>query len=126
MATNALIVCLKKNKRFDGIPVNFDGYIDDGVGKTLIDYWDKLDDIRKLCAVKKSIRSFGNDFNDIEYYRYSWEDSWEDLKYNRQFKDMDWNSLCNKSGNFDYTYVWYLGKWYLLKNEKRKPLKDLI
>ena len=51
---------------------------------------------------------------------------WEDLKYTRQFKDMDWNSLCNKSGNFDYTYVWYLGKWYLLKNEKRKPLKDLI
>ena len=105
MATNALIVCLKKNKRFDGIPVNCDGYIDSGVGETLIDYWDKLDDIRKLCATKKSIRSFGNDFNDIEYYRYSWEDSWEDFKYTSQFKDMDWNCLCNKSGNFNYTYV---------------------
>ena len=126
MATNALIVCLKKNKRFDGIPVNSSGYIDGGVGETLIDYWDNLKDIRNLCAIKKSIRSFGNDLNDIEYYNYSWEDSLEDLKYVKQFKDMDWYRLCNMAGNFDYTYIWYLGKWYLLKNEKRKPLKDFI
>ena len=126
MSTNALIVCLNKNKRFDGIPVDSSGYIDGGVGETLIDYWDNLKDIRNLCAIKQSIRSFGNDLNDIEYYNYSWEDSWEDLKYVKQFKDMDWYRLCNMAGNFDYTYVWYLGKWYLLKNEKRKPLKDFI
>ena len=126
MSTNALIVCLKKNKRFDGIPVNFDGYIDGGVGETLLNHWDNLKDIRNLCATKKSIRNFGNDLNDIEYYRYNWEDSLKALKYVKQFKDMDWYDLCNNSGNFCYTYVWYLGKWYLLKNEKRTLLKDLI
>jgi hypothetical protein len=122
MATNALIACLK-GKLFEGITVHSDGYIEGGVGETLLTHWDKLKDIKKLCNASKSIRNFGMDFNNIEYYPYSWEDA----KYASQFKDMDWNSLCNMAGNFNYTYVWYLGRWYLLKNNNYfKPLKTLI
>lgn len=123
MSTTALIVCLKGNKLFEGITVNFDGYIEGGVGETLLNHWDNLKDIRKLCTASKSIRNFGIDFNNIEYYPYCLEDA----KCASRFKDMDWDSLCNMAGNFNYTYVWYLGRWYLLKNNNYfKPLNTLI
>ena len=106
MSTNAIIFFKKKNGKYDGVEVNFDGYIRivnrgcfknsyiEGLGWTLNNYWDCYNDAKKLCASKCNIRSIDGD--SIEYY----SDSCKDLK-NLTAKKME-----NIRHNYCYSYVY--------------------
>jgi hypothetical protein len=79
MSTNAVIFVEKPNGKYDGVEVNFDGYIRsatvnrfgrviswiEGLGWHLNHYWDDYDDILELCK-GRNVRSI--DGLDVEEY----------------------------------------------------------
>ena len=54
MSTTAVIFCKNSEGTFDGISVHFDGYIDNGVGEQLLNYWTNS---RHHCTSKAVCRS---------------------------------------------------------------------
>lgn len=104
MSTNAVIFCKNANGTFDGISVHFDGYVDHGVGEQLVDDWTNTEDVRKLCAMKKQIRSFGNSFADLDLF----DDDMNPLcrKQIRALKGLTFEQMNNICGQYNYAYLW--------------------
>lgn len=106
MSTSALILFKDSANICYGVSVQFDGGIEYGVGKQLFEFWNNETDIKKLCInSKKCIRSFGNSFNEIEYY-----DDSASIIFSKRLKNLNLDEALNKSGNFDYTYLWKEGE----------------
>lgn len=123
MSTSAMIVFQDLNDICFGVSVNFDGYIEDGVGETLFRYWHNEDDIKEICVnSKKSIRCFGDIMSDIEYY----DDVYSITLANR-LKNMSYDKMLNEAGSFNYTYIWKESEkeWYVIRpNKEISPLKN--
>lgn len=123
MSTNALIVFRQNNKKrtCNCILVNFDGYIQDGVGETLYNYWTDNEENKKLCAKNNDIRSFGINFGDIEFYYNS-----DNAKKFKCMKNIMFNTM--KKIDACYTYIWdeMNPGWNLLKNEELIPIGDIL
>lgn len=104
MSTNAVIFCKNSEGTFDGISVHFDGYIDNGVGEQLLNYWTNNEDIRKLCGTKKQIRSFGDSFNEVEFF----DDDSNPIcrKQIKALKDLTFDQMKNACGQYNYAYFW--------------------
>ena len=120
MSTNALVVFKNDDKTYDGISVQFDGYIE-GVGRTLYFNWRCPKDVEKLCKENKEVRCLGRDFEETEFYpvrKFS-------RQYIKRFKGMDFYSLLNESGNFDFTYVYNKGTWWELKKDGERVDMDV-
>ena len=104
MSTNAVIFCKNSEGTFDGISVHFDGYIDNGVGEQLLTYWTNNEDIRKLCGTKKQIRSFGDSFNEIEFF----DDDLNPIcrKQIKALKGLTFVQMNNACHQYNYAYFW--------------------
>lgn len=112
MSTDAMIVFQNSNDICFGVAVNFDGYIEGGVGETLFNYWNDEESIKDICVKSnKSIRSFGTIMSDIEYY-----DDIHSKKLSKSLKYLTKDEMLNKAGNFDYTYIWKESEkaWYVI------------
>ena len=106
MSTDAILFFKKDNGKYDGVIVNFDGYIRcvnrrgfkpsyiEGLGWTLNNYWDCYDDAKKLCASKTNIRSINGD--DIDFY----SDSCKDLK------NLSKKAMEKHRQNYCYSYIY--------------------
>ena len=106
MSTTAILFIKKENGKYDGVTVNFDGYIRivqrtcfrnkyiEGLGWTLNNYWNCYSEAKKLCSSKNHIRCI--DGNDIEFY----PESCKDLK-NLSEKEME-----KRRQNYCYSYVY--------------------
>lgn len=100
MSTNAVIFVEKPNGKYDGVEVNFDGYIRtanvnrfgrvrswiEGLGWHLNHYWDDYDDILELCK-GRNVRSIDGldveEYNDISrHLKNISKDDMEELRHN--------------------------------------------
>lgn len=130
MSTTALICTLKNNGKYDGIPVNFDGYLE-GVGRCLIDHWTEHSKVEKFFNMcfkfdNREIRSFGDSFETTEFYpcfknKYT-------IQMWKKLTNMTLEKLENMAGNYDFTYVWDGTDWYLFdtNNNEMQPVRSLL
>jgi len=104
MSTNAVIFCKNSEGIFDGISVHFDGYINNGVGEQLLTHWTNNEDIRKLCGTKKQIRSFGDSFNEIDFF----DDDSDPIcrKQIQALKGLTFVQMNNACHQYNYAYFW--------------------
>ena len=129
MSTHAVIFCENSEGTFDGISVNFDGYVfDGGVGELLVTYWTNVKDIKKLCGMKREIRSFGKSFEELDVF-----DDYNTpicSKSINELKGLTFDQMLNKCGNYDYAYYWGFSnnyEWLLLKSDCTfKSVKGII
>lgn len=123
MSTNALIVFRQKNKKrtCNCILVNFNGYIQDGVGETLYNYWTDNEENKKLCAKNNEIKTFGIRFDNIKFC--SNLDNAKKFKY---LKNIMFNTM--KKIVVNYTYIWDETNpgWNLLKNDELIPIGNIL
>lgn len=106
MSTNAVIFGEKPNGKYDGVEVNFDGYIRitntslfgrknfiEGLGSTLHWYWDDYDDVLELCK-GRNVRSI--DGQDVEEY--------SDIS--RRLKNISKDDMEQLRHNYCYSYLY--------------------
>ena len=106
MSTNAVIFVEKPNEKYDGVEVNFDGYIRitnnslfgskkfiEGLGWTLHWYWDDYDDVLELCK-GRNMRSI--DGQDVEEYN----------DISRHLKNISKNEMEQLRHNYCYSYLY--------------------
>ncbi len=105
MSTNALIAYKNEKGNYNINSIHWDGYIEGGVGQTLIEDWKNPLDIQRICKANE-IRCLGSSYNESEFF-----DTW--TLENR--RNVSFDKLCNISGNYDYTYVYEDNMWRLLK-----------
>lgn len=115
MATNAFVVIQNEDNTFDGISVNYDGYLE-GVGHILKHYWQDPEEIKRLCKAKRYIRCLNETFDNTEFYPD--EKSKEYKEVLNDMKKMDKDKFMNLSGNYCYTYLWTPeNEWQVLVND---------
>ena len=107
MSTNAVIFVEKPNGKYDGVEVNFDGYIRsanidrfgrvrrwiEGLGWHLNQYWDDYDDILELCK-GRNVRSI--DGLDVEEYNDT----------SRRLKNISKDDMEELRHNYCYSYLY--------------------
>jgi hypothetical protein len=107
MSTNAVIFVEKPNGKYDGVEVNFDGYIRsatvnrfgraiswiEGLGWHLNHYWDDYDDILELCK-GRNVRSI--DGLDVEEYNDT----------SRHLKNISKDDMEELRHNYCYSYLY--------------------
>ena len=106
MSTNAVIFVEKPNGKYDGVEVNFDGYIRitnkslfgrksfiEGLGWHLHQYWYDYDDILELCK-GRNVRSI--DGQDVEEYN----------DFSRHLKNISKNEMEQLRHNYSYSYLY--------------------
>jgi hypothetical protein len=107
MSTNAVIFVEKPNGKYDGVDVNFDGYIRsatvnrfgrviswiEGLGWHLNHYWDDYDDILELCK-GRNVRSI--DGLDVEEYNDT----------SRHLKNISKDDMEELRHNYCYSYLY--------------------
>jgi hypothetical protein len=107
MSTNAVIFVEKPNGKYDGVEVNFDGYIrsanidrfgrvrswSEGLGWHLNQYWDDYDDILELCK-GRNVRTI--DGNDVEEYNDT----------SRYLKNISKDEMEHLRHNYCYSYLY--------------------
>ena len=107
MSTNAVIFVEKQNGKYDGVEVNFDGYIRsatvnrfgrviswiEGLGWHLNHYWDDYDDILELCK-GRNVRSI--DGLDVEEYNDT----------SRHLKNISKDDMEELRHNYCYSYLY--------------------
>lgn len=126
MSTTALVCVKKLDERIDGIPVNWDGYIDGGVGETLENYWNNPTDVLELCASTNGIRSLGNSMTDTEFFKN------DNVGYIRSLKNMSEEKYLNKQEMYNFVYMYYLnengetGYWTNFGRTGYVPLSQLL
>lgn len=120
MSTSALIIYQDCNNNCFATSINFDGYIEDGVGELLYNHWNNENDIIDLCVNSdKCIRSFASSKNNIEYY-----DDFASKKFANSLKNLSYCTMLNKTGNYDYSYLWNETEkeWYVFHSKYGKKL----
>ena len=106
MSTNAVIFVEKPNGKYDGVELNFDGYIRitnkslfgrksfiEGLGWHLNHYWDDYDDILELCK-GRNVRSI--DGLDVEEYNDT----------SRYLKNISRDEMNQLRHNYCYSYLY--------------------
>ncbi len=125
MSTSALIIFQDSNEKCFATSVNFDGYIDGGVGEILHKHWNNEQDIIEICVnSNKCIHSFEDNINDIEYY-----DDFASKKFANSLKNLSYRTMLNKTGNYDYSYIWNENEkeWHVFHpRHGKKPLKSFF
>lgn len=98
---------------YDGVTVQYDGYIKDGgVGETLFLYWNSTEKVKELCTDKRSaIRSIDTTIID-------WYDD-DDQNRAKRWKNQNWMALIDsKFGSVDYSYIFKNNEWYVFNKFK--------
>ena len=102
MGTTALIVYKNTEGLCNCVSVNWDGYIENGVGETLYNNWQDGNEVKKLCSMNKEVRSLESTMKGTEFYA----DEPLSRKRAKKLKNLTIDEVKNKSGNYSYTYVW--------------------
>ena len=106
MGTSALIAYRNDDGQTYNInTINFDGYLE-GVGSKLINYYDSLEQAKKLVN-SNDIRGLENSYEETEFYP-------KKSPFLRKRKNLTFEELCNEAGNYSYTYVYEDDLWQLL------------
>lgn len=124
MSTNALIVFKNKEDLCTCIFVNYDGYIENGVGETLYNYWHDNAEVEKLCSLNKEIRCFGSSIETIEFF----EEDPESIRRSKTLKNISFKDLKRLLYNYCYIYMWEEKDpgWKLLKNKTTEWIGEIL
>lgn len=122
MSTHAAIYYYDpETELYDGVTVNWDGYIKDGgVGETLFIHWNSPEKVKALCTDERSeIRTLDTNITDTEWYD-------DESPYRAaKWKNLTWDKiLYSNIGQVDYNYIFKDNKWFVY-NPKRNELKPL-
>lgn len=118
MGTNAAIFYFNENTNmYDGVYVNWDGYLEGGVGETLIKFYGK-EEAKKLCTDYRSdICQLTEKFEDIDWYdKHICRNTYKNLN----FDDIELKII----GNVNYTYIFKDGEW-IFWNQKFREWKPV-
>lgn len=115
MSTNALIAYKRENGNYNVNSIHYDGYINGGVGQSLVENWSSFEDVKALCNGHE-IFCLGENLEKTEIY-----DTWS---MNRR-KNLTFDELCNAAGNYDYTYIYENGIWRWLAHHEDALTKFL-
>jgi predicted glycosyl hydrolase (DUF1957 family) len=107
MATRSTINLKLEDGKFRHVYCHWDGYLENGVGETLLLYYNTIDEINKLMD-HGDMSVLGSNIKDCEFYKDRGEDDVE-------AKILEFDEIDGEQ----YNYFFIDGKWhYSMKNRK--------